>query len=77
MYATCNTCSTLIYINYIHLQLGGGGGPDPPDPPPPLRPPLRLINQLADCSTGHAVIRMLVTRGDVERLDQDVVSRIN
>ena len=44
MYATCiDTCSTLIYINYIHLQVrgggGGGGGPDPPDPPP-LRPPL-------------------------------------
>ena len=44
MYATCiDTCSTLIYINYIHIQVrgGGGGGPDPPDPPP-LRPPLRL-----------------------------------
>ena len=39
MYATCiDTCSTLIYINYIHIQVrgggGGGGGPDPPDPPP-------------------------------------------
>ena len=47
MYATCiDTCSTLIYINYIHIQVrggggGGGGGPDPPDPPP-LRPPLYI-----------------------------------
>ena len=43
MYATCiDTCSTLIYINYIHIQVrgggGGGGGPDPPDPPPCVRP---------------------------------------
>ena len=34
MYATrIDTCSTLIYINYIHIQVRGGG-PDPPDPPP-------------------------------------------
>ena len=42
MYATCiDTCSTLIYINYIHIQVrgggggGGGGGSGPPGPPPP------------------------------------------
>ena len=52
MYATCiDTCSTLIYINYIHIQVrgggggGGGGGPDPPDPPP-LRPPLSMSTAL-------------------------------
>ena len=48
MYATCiDTCSTLIYINYIHIQVRGGGeggGPDPPDPPP-VRPPLNSIKR--------------------------------
>ena len=34
MYATCiDTCSTLIYINYIHIQVRGGGS-GPPGPPP-------------------------------------------
>ena len=40
MYATCiDTCSTLIYINYIHIQVRGGGGGGVRTPP--LRPPLR------------------------------------
>ena len=39
MYATCiDTCSTLIYINYIHIQVRGGGGSGPPGPPPCVRP---------------------------------------
>ena len=49
MYATCiDTCSTLIYINYIHIQVrggGGGGGGSGPPGPPPLRPPLSFITQ--------------------------------
>ena len=34
MYATCNTCSTLIYIYYIHIQVRGGGGGGARTPPP-------------------------------------------
>ena len=62
MYATCiDTCSTLIYINCIHIQVrgggGGGGGPDPPDPPPPcVRPrnatPLLQLELLCVGETG-------------------------
>ena len=36
MYATCiDTCSTLIYINYIHIQVRGGGGRGGVRTPPP------------------------------------------
>ena len=44
MYATCiDTCSTLIYINFIHIQVRGGGGGGggvrtPRTPPPCVRP---------------------------------------
>ena len=64
MYATCiDTCSTLIYINYIHIQVrggggGGGGGPDPPDPPPCVRPCFKLQTRRLRREKNRAKIKL-------------------
>ena len=56
MYATCiDTCSTLKYINYIHIQVRGGGGGGGVRTPrtPPLRPPLFLLKTKPWLDVNH------------------------
>ena len=44
MYATCiDTYSTLIYINYIHIQVRGGGGGGVRTPRTPRTPPASAL----------------------------------